>query len=221
MKREVFAMFGGLILSVCLACASVASAQSDGNLTSVNGDVGALPAGATYEGGVVSHPITSDQENLHLLAGYYYNNPREWKRIYNDNRSIIRNPNRLPVGQTLKIQVGEGWKPHFTYAEWLQMANRNGQWHSGQTWRRARSGGVPVTAPRERAAKSTPAPQVTEPPAQETPSAEVTPAPEQPAAETPPAAEATPAETPAPEQPKSETPPAAQPENKEVAPILE
>lgn len=221
MKRQVFAMFGGLVLCVCLACASGTFAQSDGRLAPANGDMGALPAGATYEGGVVSHPITSDQENLHLLAGYYYNNPREWKRIYNDNRSIIRNPNRLPVGQTLKIQVGEGWKPHFTYAEWLQMANRNGQWHSGQPWQRARTGGAPVAAPRERAAKSTPAPQVTEPPAHETPTAEVTPVPEQPAAETPPATEATPAETPTPEQPKSETPPAAQPENKEVAPILE
>jgi len=219
MKREVFAMFGGLVLSVCLACASAAFAQSDGSVAPVNGDVGALPAGATYEGGVVSHPITSDQENLHLLAGYYYNNPREWKRIYNDNRGVIRNPNRLPVGQMLKIQVGEGWKPRFTYAEWLQMANRNGQWHSGQPWRRARSGGTPVTAPQQQTAELTPAPQATEPPAPEA-TPEATPAPEQPAAE------ATPAETPAQEaapqeQPTSETPPAEQSENKEVAPILE
>ena len=214
MKRQFFAMVGGLVLCACLVCASAAFAQGDGRLAPVNGDAGALPSGATYEGGVVSHPITSDQENLHLLAGYYYNNPREWKRIYHDNRGVIRNPNRLPVGQTLKIQVGEGWKPRFTYAEWLQMANRNGQWHSGQSWRRARTGGVPA-APQQHTAEPTPAPQetpqVTEPPAQETP-AEATPVP----AETP-VSEATPAE----EQPASETPPAEQPENKEVAPILE
>lgn len=228
MKRQFFAMFVGLVLCACLVCASAAFAQGDGRLAPVNGDAGALPSGATYEGGVVSHPITSDQENLHLLAGYYYNNPREWKRIYHDNRGVIRNPNRLPVGQTLKIQVGEGWKPRFTYAEWLQMANRNGQWHSGQSWRRARTGGVPAATPPQQAAEPTPAPQVTEPPAQETPVAEVTPAPEQPAAETPPA-ETTPnpAETPVPEaapaqeQPTAETPPAEQSENTEVAPILE
>ena len=237
MKRQFFAMFGGLVLCACLVCASAAFAQGDGRLAPVNGDAGTLPAGATYEGGVVSHPITSDQENLHLLAGYYYNNPREWKRIYHDNRGVIRNPNRLPVGQTLKIHVGEGWKPRFTYAEWLQMANRNGQWHSGQPWRRARTGNVPAAAPQQNAAEPTPAPQetpqVTEPPAAEaTPDA--TPAPEQSAAETPaaettPEADATPSpeETPAPEaasapeQPASETPPAEQPENEEVAPILE
>lgn len=180
MKRQCIAILSGVILLICLAGASVAFAQSDGDAAPVNNDAGALPPGATYEGGVVSHPITSDQENLHLLAGYYYNNPREWKRIYNDNRSVIRNPNRLPVGQTLKIQVGEGWKPRFTYAEWLQMANRNGQWHSGQPWRRARTGGVSA-APQQNAAEPTPAPQAAEP----TP--EPTPAPEQPAAETPPA----------------------------------
>lgn len=237
MKRQLFAMFGGLILLCCLVCASAAFAQSDGHLAPVNGDAGALPAGAAYEGGVVSHPIASDQENLHLLAGYYYNNPREWKRIYNDNRGVIRNPNRLQVGQTLKIHVGEGWKPRFTYAEWLQMANRNGQWQSGQPWRRARTGSVPAAAPQQNAAEPMSAPQevpqVTEPPAAEaTPDA--TPAPEQSAAETPaaettPEADATPSpeETPAPEaasapeQPASETPPAEQPENEEVAPILE
>ncbi len=229
MKRQLLAMFGGLALCVCLACASV-EAQSDGRVAPVNGNDGALPPGAVYEGGVVSHPIASDQENLHLLAGYYYNNPREWKRIYNDNRGVIRNPNRLPVGKTLKIQVGDGWKPRFTYTEWLQTANRNGQWHSGQTWRRARSGAA-VPAPEQNAAEPTPAPQATEPPAAEptpeaTPAPEMTPAAEAAPADTPapdatPVAEATPADTPAPEEPAAETPPAEDSQNQEVAPILE
>ena len=213
-----------IISVVCMGWFSLAFAQASGSLAPVDGDQTALPAGATYEGGVVSHPITSTDENLHLLAGYYYNNPREWKRIYNDNRKIIRNPNRLPVGQTLKIHVGEGWKPRFSYAQWLQTANRNGQWKSGQPWRRARGPQVfAPTASVEKTAAETPvaAPQP-EQPTQAEPTPADTPQPEQPAVQ------ATPADTPTPEQPAVQATPADTPapqetpteksSNKEVAP---
>ena len=122
----------------------LALAQGDGLITPLRGE-GGLPPGAVHQGDLVLHPITSPQENLHLLAGYYYGNPREWKRIYQENRAIIRNPNRLPIGETLKIQVGETWKPRFSYEEWFRLANRNGQWESGKSWKRARMSSKPMT----------------------------------------------------------------------------
>ena len=203
---------------------AAAFAQGSGYLAPGSGEQDSLPAGATYENGVVSHPIASTDENLHLLAGYYYNNPRAWKKIYNANRKIIRNPNRLPVGKTLKIHVGEGWKPRFSYAEWLQTANRNGQWKAGEAWRRARGPQVSApTAGTDVAPAEAPvaAPQP-EQPAQDQPAAE--PTPEQPAAE------AMPEETPAPQpeqaaqdQPATEATPApeetpAEKSKEEVAP---
>jgi len=96
-----------------------------------------LPPGAVHEGTQVLHPITSSQENLHLLAGYYYGNTRLWKKIYNANRNLIKNPNRLPVGQTLRIQVDAGWQPRFAYQEWFQLATRNGEWKPDVPWQRA------------------------------------------------------------------------------------
>ncbi len=106
-----------------------------------------LPPEAVYEGTQVRHVITSTQENLHLLAGYYYGNPRLWKKIYQQNRDVIANPNRLPVGQTLRIEVGEGWKPKFAYQDWFRLATRNGQWASGQQWQRARRTAAAVVTP--------------------------------------------------------------------------
>ena len=139
----------GMFCTLMAVAAQSGFAQDNGVIQALGPDNGGLPPGAVYENGIVSHPLTSAEENLHLLAGYYYSNPREWKRIYNDNRNVIRNPNRLPVGQTLKIHVGENWKPLFSYEEWFRLANRNGQWKPGQPWRPARSssGTIPATAP--------------------------------------------------------------------------
>ena len=222
--QRYFFIIVSVICMAWMGWSAVAFAQGSGYLAPGSGEQDSLPSGATYENGVVSHPITSTDENLHLLAGYYYNNPRAWKKIYNANRKIIRNPNRLPVGKTLKIHVGEGWKPRFSYTEWLQTANRNGQWKAGEAWRRARGPQVSApTAGTDVAPAEAPvaAPQP-EQPAQDQPAAE--PTPEQPAAE------AMPEETPAPQpeqaaqdQPATEATPApeetpAEKSKEEVAP---
>ena len=116
-QQRYFFIIVSVMCMAWMGWPAAAFAQGSGYLAPGSGEQDSLPAGATYENGVVSHPIASTDENLHLLAGYYYNNPRAWKKIYNANRKIIRNPNRLPVGKTLKIHVGEGWKPRFSYAE--------------------------------------------------------------------------------------------------------
>ncbi len=146
-----------------------------------------LPPGATYQGGNVLHVVLPG-ENLHLLAAFYYGNPREWARIYRENRSVIPNPRVLKVGQKLRIVILEGWKPAVPYQEWFRLATRNGEW-TPKSWKRLQrtSGRQSGTI----APKSSPPPdqEVTTPPtvSQDTPaeSLEVEP----PVVETAPAAE--------------------------------
>lgn len=197
--KFVIAVLGlGLCLTVgCLTYIQKASAQTQETLSSAATDpAAALPPGATFQDGVVSHPITSEKENLHLLAAYYYGNPRQWKKIYRENRAIIRNPNRLPVGQTLRISVGNAWTPVFSYAEWFNLATRNGEWVRGQ-WQRAVRSLMP--APAAVTDRSVPAPQIT-PAAETTPQPAATEAQPEPASttqETPPVEQtATPEQTP-------------------------
>lgn len=155
MKLQKYLLTYVLLYVLIGSFSQICAAQDDGYIKSLSADNGGLPPGAVYENGFVSHPLTSAEENLHLLAGYYYRNPREWRRIYQENRNVIGNPNSLPIGQTLKIHVGENWKPLFSYEEWFRLANRNGQWKSGQPWRPARVSSGAVPAP-----PSTPAPKV-------------------------------------------------------------
>lgn len=187
--------FGACIVGLCFGT-QVVFAQGEGFLSSQPANVSyedMLPPGAVYEGTHVLHKITSEQENLHLLSGYYYGNTRQWKRIYQDNRNIIKNPNRLPVGQTIRIQVGEGWRPRFSYQEWFNLAIRNGEWKPGQPWQRASKVPVPVSKPA--ATQETPpfVTQETTPAPQEIPEPETSETPEVSAEETP-AAEETPTE---------------------------
>jgi nucleoid-associated protein YgaU len=58
----------------------------------------------------VEHTIRSG-DNLHLIAGYYYGDPRQWKSIWRANRKTLSGPNRLSPGRMLRIEgsSGEGW----------------------------------------------------------------------------------------------------------------
>lgn len=153
MKYKFMMVWLGVwIFSVCLG-AQVALAEKEGFLESSTDAASPLeemlPPEAVYEGTQVLHKILSKQENLHLLSGYYFGNPRLWKKIYEENRDVIKNANSLPVGKTIRIQVGENWRPKFSYAEWFQLATRNGEWQPG-TWQRAK----PVSAPAQPPASS-------------------------------------------------------------------
>jgi hypothetical protein len=132
---------------LCGATANRAQAQHDGFLGTA--DVAPpvsetmLPPGAVRQGAYIDHPVQSPHENLHLLASFYYGNSREWRRIYTDNRAVITNPNRLPVGEVLRIQVGENWQPKVAYATWFALAVRNGEWQPGVPWQRATEAPIP------------------------------------------------------------------------------
>jgi len=42
-------------------------------------------------------------DELHLIAGYYYGDARQWERIWHANRDQIRNPNRIERGALLRV----------------------------------------------------------------------------------------------------------------------
>jgi len=64
------------------------------------------------------HRVGKD-ENLHILAAYYYGDARQWPKVYNLNKKAIRNPNVLHEGQMLKIEVPPGWQPRFSLPEFM------------------------------------------------------------------------------------------------------
>jgi nucleoid-associated protein YgaU len=59
------------------------------------GDAPAAPAIRTYT--VVAG------DNLSKIAKRFYGDANQWKRIFEANRDIIKDPDRIQPGQTLKI----------------------------------------------------------------------------------------------------------------------
>ncbi len=63
-------------------------------------------------------------DDLHLLAGYYYRNPRRWKEIYAANRKAVREANVLVPGSLLTIP-DQDLKPFpAPFTEWRAMVQR-------------------------------------------------------------------------------------------------
>ncbi|MFA5027815.1 MAG: hypothetical protein WC713_08040, partial [Candidatus Methylomirabilota bacterium] len=50
----------------------------------------------------VLHEVQAGDE-LHVIAGYYYGDARQWERIWRANRDQVRNPNRIERGALLRI----------------------------------------------------------------------------------------------------------------------
>lgn len=61
---------------------------------------------------LIIHTVKSGEE-LHLLAGYYFLDCRQWENIYQANMGTIVNPNRIKPGQQLYVYVDADWKPPF------------------------------------------------------------------------------------------------------------
>lgn len=59
-------------------------------------------------------------EQLHVLAGYYYGDCRQWVRIYNNNSYQIKNKNLIYPGQQFAIVVDENWVPPFDLDEFIK-----------------------------------------------------------------------------------------------------
>jgi nucleoid-associated protein YgaU len=76
---------------------------------------------AHAEGQVVEHTVRAG-DNLHLIAGYYYKDPRQWKKIYRLNRKQIRNASVLVPGKVLRVAVEPGRSWEIPYEEFLARA---------------------------------------------------------------------------------------------------
>ena len=83
----------------------------------------ALAAEMAAEGEVIEHHIRKG-DNLSLLAGYYYRNPRLWKKIYRANSGDIADPNMLLPGGVLKIKTEPARQMQMTYSDFLQRVFR-------------------------------------------------------------------------------------------------
>ncbi|MFQ5840316.1 MAG: hypothetical protein ACE5HK_06315 [Candidatus Methylomirabilales bacterium] len=55
---------------------------------------------------------------LYLLAGYYYDDPRQWERIYRTNRDRIKKPSLLEKGLILRIPLPPNWERKEPYQAW-------------------------------------------------------------------------------------------------------
>lgn len=68
----------------------------------------------------VTHNVAAG-DNLYLLSAYYYGNARQWKKIFDENRDVIKNPNVLDIGVKLKIPVEADWSPKYSIEEFRKM----------------------------------------------------------------------------------------------------
>lgn len=142
----------GMLLLLVPLWAVVASAQE-----TTTGE----PSPGSFEETLANLPVEAlhqvqGEDNLHLIAAYYYGDARQWPRVYAANRALIgRNPSVIHKGQILKIHLPAGWAPLEPYDHFLA---------------RVRATGIPgLTAPPEagggKAAAEAAPPVAPEPPA--------------------------------------------------------
>ena len=50
-------------------------------------------------------------DNLHLIAGYYYRDPRQWRKVWKLNGKSVARPSHLVPGRTLRVEriAGVTW----------------------------------------------------------------------------------------------------------------
>ena len=154
----------GMLLFILLVWTGVAAAQE-----TATGE----PAPGSFEQTLANLPVEAlhqvqREDNLHLIAAYYYGDARQWPRVYTANRGLIgKNPSVIHRGQVLKVLLPAGWAPLEPYDRFLARVRATGI--PGLTAPAEAGGGKPAAearAPAE-AAPAAPAPPAApeEPPA--------------------------------------------------------
>jgi len=88
------------------------------------GTPGTAPAGDEEVGvDIVSHEV-SEKDNLYIIAGYYYKDPRQWRRIFDRNRDTIANPNLIVPGTVLEVQANPAKQWEIPYSEFVSRIYR-------------------------------------------------------------------------------------------------
>jgi hypothetical protein len=95
-------------------------------VSSVAGMILSLP----YSGALAAAPVEPQDalhqvlpgDDLHLLAGYYYGDARQWERIWQANRDQVSNPNQIRRGALLRIP--DVTPPAEPYADFVARSRR-------------------------------------------------------------------------------------------------
>ena len=53
--------------------------------------------------GAKTHTVQKG-ETLSLIAKRYFGNSKKWRELYQLNQAIIKNPNRIYVGQVIRLE---------------------------------------------------------------------------------------------------------------------
>jgi nucleoid-associated protein YgaU len=90
------------------AIALSAAIKAQGQQTAVAGnkqpvDQTVTPENTEYQIYVVRYFKEKLKDCLWLISGNYYKDPRKWRRIYNANKDVIKNPDLIRPGWKLKI----------------------------------------------------------------------------------------------------------------------
>jgi nucleoid-associated protein YgaU len=72
---------------------------------------------------VIEH-LVQKGDNLHLIAGYYYRDPRMWRKIFSLNRETVTDPNLLHPGDILKIKADPERQWDIPYADFVARVYR-------------------------------------------------------------------------------------------------
>ena len=72
-----------------------------------------VPAAAVE---TVEHAVRAG-DNLHLIAGYYYRDPRQWRKVWKLNSASVTRPSRLVPGRTLRVESTPGVTWDIPYEE--------------------------------------------------------------------------------------------------------
>lgn len=78
-------------------------------------------AAASGERNTVEHTVL-EGDNLMLLAGYYFKDPRQWKQIYSNNAAVLNDPHLLLPGTVLRIATTDSDRWHIPYEEFAARA---------------------------------------------------------------------------------------------------
>ena len=82
-----------------------------------------IAATARAEGGmspgeVIEHQVV-EGDNLSLMAGYYYKDPRQWRKIYSLNGDVIDDPDVILPGATVKVAADPSRQWDIPYRDFL------------------------------------------------------------------------------------------------------
>jgi len=96
------------VLTLLLALAILVAVAPVASVAGMEGSAGEM----------ITHEV-EEGDNLYIIAGYYYKDPRQWKRVFDVNSALLTDPNVILPGTLLRIKAAPGKQWHIPYGEFL------------------------------------------------------------------------------------------------------